>query len=258
MPAPIIAAIIAAIPAIVQGISAMSQRRKYADAVSGIKYDKPEALTAAESILTKNASQGLPGYEKMQGDILGSMPQTLENLKEVANNPASILGGLNDAQSTVTNSLSNLAVKDAMQKLANNEQLATFLSTVKTGFETDQQKYMNDVKLSALREKMQGSADMMSGINSGVASGISAYGNFSALEYQKNRYNAWDDFIQNGSKTFGSKNNYTPMVSMPNLPAKQVQWNNSTPFNLSPDNDFLQPRKKTLMDYFNNFGGGTV
>jgi hypothetical protein len=119
---------------------------------------------------------------------------------------------LNDAQSTVTNSLSNLAVKDAMQKLANNEQLATFLSTVKTGFETDQQKYMNDVKLSALREKMQGSADMMSGINSGVASGISAYGNFSALQSYKNQYNPWQDFVNPGSQSQSRQKSFLDML----------------------------------------------
>lgn len=208
---PVSLALMSMIPQLVGGAVSYFGHKKYADTIADLKLDTPSGLTEAEKILRGNVNRGLPGYETMKGDILGSIPQTLEGLKEMASNPAAVIGGLNDAQSNVTSELSDLAVKDAMAKLASNSQLAQFLSGTKANFQTAQQQYANDVKMSVAKERLMGLQEAIGGVSQGVTSGMSSYGNFTALENYKGMYNPWTDFINNTGNTGDANPAGSPM-----------------------------------------------
>ncbi len=195
---PLTLALISAVPSVIEGISAISARKKYSDAIGNIKLSMPKGVSEAESLLSNMALNGLPGYETKKNDILSSVPQTLESLKEVAGNPAMIIGGLNDAQSGVTNALSNLAVKDALAKIENNKTLADFLGGTKAAYDMEMQKYKNDVLLGQAKEGMLGVKDMLAGFNKGVSTGISTFGNASMVDSYKGMFNSFEDFMSGG------------------------------------------------------------
>lgn len=243
------------VPKIIEGVLANSARGDYIDSLSGIKLEEPESLKRATGLFSNMAGQGMPGYGKYQDDIMGSIPQTLESLKEVAGNPAAILGGLNDAQSSVTNALSNLAVKDAMFKLENNQQLANFLGTTKAGFDTEAQKYKNDVLLAKAKEKMLGTKDMLAGITGGISGGLSAYGNLSLAESYKSLPNAFQEFLKGGegmNKTTGYREGFSPMLSMQPLTNTSVESNYFTPSRyvsaFAPSQPVVQNGSNALQD----------
>jgi len=198
--APLAAALIAAAPSIIGGIGAKIAHNKYAENIGGLKLDEPKGLSEAENILGNLSTVGMPGYGRAKETIMGTMPETINAMKEAAGNPSVLIGGINDAQSRVTGQLADLGVKDAMVKLENARVFADFLSGPKATFDLEKQKFANDIKLAQEREKLAGWTELVQGVNQGVGAGISGYGTFDMLNTYKSMPSDWRNFMGGNTK----------------------------------------------------------
>ncbi len=185
-----------AIPQILSGFVANSQHKTQSDLLSGMELDMPTGIKDAENILRENAASGLPGYEKYKGDIKSTMATGLSAYKDVIDNPAAILGALSSSQTSMNESLADLAIKDAMVKLENEKSLASFLGGTKAGAEMQIDQYGDQMKIAAGEERMLGSAELLQGITSGIGAGITTFGGMKQLDYTKellgNMSNYWN------------------------------------------------------------------
>jgi hypothetical protein len=173
---PGIAGLATLVPNIVSGIVSKVAHNKYAKLLDGIKMDMPSQYDEARGIYQKLAATGLPGVDQAKLDLMGNVPTTLNAYKEVADNPASILGALSDAQTGVNKGLTDLSIKDAVAKISNMQGLGEYMQ--REGLmENNIEKYNNEIKMSAGAERMAGTAELLKGITGGVGGGISAFGN---------------------------------------------------------------------------------
>jgi len=198
---PLTLSLLSMIPNLAAGIGGKVAHDNYADSISGLKLDTPTGLTEAEAMLRKMAGTGLPGVDTIKGNIEGTLPQTIEAMKEVVGNPAMLLGAINDAQGGVVSQLSDISIKDAMTKIQNSSTFANFLSSVKALFQVQQNQYANDVKLGMEKEKLMGWKELFGAISSGTSGAVSTYGNLSSLEAYKGMYSAWGDFMAGQNKS---------------------------------------------------------
>jgi len=185
MPIPIAAGLISALPNILSGVFSKKARDKQSDLLGSTTLDMPTGMIDAENILRESATQGLPGYEKYKGDIMGSMSQGLSAYKDVIDNPAAILGALSTSQTNVNDALSELAIKDSLAKLENEKTLASFLGGQKANTQMQIDQYGDQMKIMAGEEKQRGVADLLQGITNGISSGISTYGGMKKLDFTK-------------------------------------------------------------------------
>ena len=183
------------IPQIVGGVVANRSHKKQSDLLGGMTLDMPSGISDAESILRKQAAQGMPGYDKYKGDIEGSMATGLSAYKDVIDNPAAILGALSSSQTGVNDALSELAIKDSLTKLQNEKSLAGFLGSTKAGAEMQIDQYGDQMKVAAGEEKQRGLAELMSGISGGLSTGMTTFGGLKSMEAQNellgNMSNYW-------------------------------------------------------------------
>lgn len=204
--------LISAIPQIVGGVVANKAHKKQADLLDGMKLDMPTGVTDAEQILRDNANQGLPGYDKYKGDIMGSMAQGLSAYKDVIDNPAAILGALSSSQTNMNDALSELSIKDALTKLQNEQSLAGFLGGTKANTQMQIDQYGDQMKIGAGEERQRGTAELMQGISNGIGAGVSTFGNMKQLDFTKemlgNMGNYWK--TPSASGTPDQKSPFTP------------------------------------------------
>jgi len=198
MPLPVVAMAIMAAMGTAKGIAAKSAHNKYANTLAGLKKTVPQSVLDAEQIYKTISGMGLPGYARMQGEIEATLPSAMTQAKDVSDSPAALLGLTSQINNTVTDKLMDLGVRDAMQRVQNQQNLASFESGVKAPIEEGIQNFNNDVQLGVAKEKMLGTSELMGGISSGIASGISAYGNLSYLDYMKGESGKtdWKQFLE--------------------------------------------------------------
>jgi len=96
-------------------------------------------------------------------DLMGSIPSTLSAYQSVADNPASILGALSDAQSGVNKGLTDLSIKDAVAKISNMQNLGSYMQQEGSA-QSQYDMYNNQLKMSAGAERMAGTAELLKGI----------------------------------------------------------------------------------------------
>jgi len=238
------------VPQIVGGIVAKKSHDTQADLVGRTKLDMPTGVVDAERILRENADQGLPGYDKYKGDIMGTMAQGLSAYKDVIDNPAAILGALSSSQTNMNDALSELSIKDAMTKLQNEQSLAGFLGGTKAGTQMHINEYNNQMKIGAGEEKQRGTAELMQGITNGISSGVQTYGNEKQLGFT-------EDMLKNMSNYWKTSGN-TPVSAPtqmgappfdPNFNLSKIDASNIGGFHNYQQGDWM---KKMLSGVFGN------
>jgi len=211
---PVGLSLLSAIPQLVGGVVSYGAHKKQANLLDSTTLDMPTGVIDAEQILRDNANQGLPGYDKYKGDIMGSMATGLSAYKDVIDNPAAILGALSSSQTGVNDALSELSIKDAMAKLDNEKTLAGFLGGTKANTQMQIDQYGDQMKIGAGEERQRGLAELMQGISNGMGAGITTYGNTQQLGFTKdmlaNMSNYWKSPSTTGANSVDQKIPFTP------------------------------------------------
>jgi len=182
------AGLLTAIPQLIGGIVAKSSHDKYAKLLDGSTLDMPSQYKEARGIYEKLAATGLPGVDQAKLDLMGTVPSSLRAYQSVADNPASIMGALSDAQSGVNQGLADLSIKDAVAKIQNMSNLGNYMQQ-EGAVQGQYDQYNNQIKMSAGAERMTGTSELLKGITGGISGGISAYGNMKMANDMEDYYN---------------------------------------------------------------------
>lgn len=208
---PLAAALLPLVSGVASGVVSKFSHNKYANLLEKSTLSMPEVYNEARGIYEKLSATGLPGVDQAKLDLIGGIPSTLSAYKEVADNPASVLGALADAQVGVNKGLTDLSIKDALAKLENNQNLAAYL-TREGAVRTQYDQYNNELKMSAAAERMAGTKELLGGISSGISSGISAYGNLTMANSFNDMFTQGSSYSNESASSGSGYSEYSPLV----------------------------------------------
>jgi len=191
-----------------KGIAGKVAHNKYAKELGEVNMEMPSSILEAESIKKSMANRGLAGYDTMLGDIDSGVSTTMNKAKEISSNPNSLMNALIQSSTEAERQKRGLGVQNAQTLDANKNSLAQFLSTVKSPAEQRINQFEIDKKIAQAKEKMQGTAELFGGIESGVGNALSGFGSGKMLDMKgdelamKQKY--WDSLMSgNDSSGFG-------------------------------------------------------
>ncbi len=163
------------VPSLIQagvGIWQTAKANKLADKDRPL-YQKPEAVTKAENILSQLAFAETPGLTQAKEDIQSNYATIMNRAKETTNNPAALLGYQTNIGTQQQRALNRLNEQNISQQTAQRRALSSFLASTGAGYENKEWE-MN--KLKPFEEAMYASAMMREGgmqnIFTGLQSGI--------------------------------------------------------------------------------------
>ena len=216
---------------LIGGLWGKSESDKTAEQISGLQSEMPAEALQAESLAREMSSMGLPGVETYKEQINQIVPSTLSAVKEVAQSPSQIIDLASKALTATNDAYNKLAVSDATARLSNMKNYQSVLEN-KANLASNIQSQNNQIQMAAIGQKAQGTSDLISGIERGVAGSISSYGQQQQNDYMKDYYDKISGFFDNSSQptttqlnpvnntipkvaTFESTPSFTPTVQTP-------------------------------------------
>ncbi len=182
---------------VISGIVANRAHRKYADALSGINMQMPVGVGQAESLYSNLANQNLPGYETMLQGIDAGTASTMTRAKQLATSPAALMQALIQSSVAGDQQKNQLGIQNADYRTRMSDNLARFLGNTKAGYENQINQFNVDKQISALKEKMIGTQQLMQGITGGLGSAFSNFGARQQAGFQQQRTDALSNYFSN-------------------------------------------------------------
>lgn len=212
------------------GLLANKSHRDFADYLNDQKFTMPTAMDSAESEFRNIASKGLPGKETIEDDIQSQVARSIGLGKQVADSPSALLDLLSKSNEMATSNLRQLGIQDASAQLGNRMQLAEFLSRAKAPMEAMIDDKNINLGISAERERMMGTQELIQGITGGLgglAQGVSSHMLDKYLTDKNDILKGFYDFSNSNSSDSKGNNNVVDVARDPNFNTKSV---NSNPF----------------------------
>lgn len=190
---------------LIQGSKAKQAHDQYAARLERMNKEIPEAVQQADELYEVMAQEGLPGKEIIQESISDQIASAYGKAGEQLGAYPDLFTYLTNLQTNEARTMRDLEVEDARAKLANMQQYAQFLSTIKGGYEADVEQFNLDKILAAERERMAGTAEFMEAANRGIGGSIAMYGQEQTSDYMKqkleNEKAMWSVFANNAAAT---------------------------------------------------------
>lgn len=178
------------ISGLINGIVGNKAHKDYANSLSDVSINMPTSIDEAQAIYTDKAGRGLAGKNTIIQDLLASESNSVSQAKTVADSPSALLNAIVKLNGNTQAGIRNLGIKDSQAKDANSELLARFLSTVKAPAETRINQFEADKKIAIAKEKMAGTKELLNGIEGGIGSALSGYGETAKLDYLNTKNDA--------------------------------------------------------------------
>lgn len=186
---------------IISGIIGNRAHQKYANALENVNMAMPEALGQAQSLYNRMAYQQMPGYETMLQGVDANTANTMTMAQQVANSPAALLDALIQSSTAGENQKRNIGIENANYQTQMAQNLARFLGTTKAGYQNEINQFNVDKQISALKERMLGTQELMQGITGGLGSAFSNWGAGQQANFQQQRANALMNYFNGGSSS---------------------------------------------------------
>jgi len=161
---------------IISGIIGNRAHQKYANALENVNMDMPEALGQAQTLYNRMAYQQMPGYETMLQGVDANTANTMTQAKDITNSPAALLDALIQSSTAGDNQKREIGIDNANYQTQMAQALARFLGVTKAGYENEVNQFNVDKQISALKERMLGTKELMQGITGGLGSAFANWG----------------------------------------------------------------------------------
>jgi hypothetical protein len=215
MALPLIAGLASGLANIGGGMLAQRSHNKYADFLDEQKVKMPDAIGSAEAEFRGMASKGLPGKETIADDIQSQIARTMGLGKQVAESPSQLLDLLSKSHEGASSGIRELGVQDATAKDRNRHMLADFLARAKAPMEMNVANQNLNLKVSAEKERMMGTSELLQGITGGMTGFMTGASNQMVSDHLKsqneilNNFFSVDDFLGEDSadKPFTTNDN---------------------------------------------------
>lgn len=182
---------------IAKGIMAKSAHNKYANNLSGLEMEMPSAVKEAEGILKSNANANMAGYADMLAGVDSGTAKTMTQAKDISSSPTALMDALIKSTTAGQQTKTQLGIQNAQYRNAQDERLASFLSSVKAPAEQRINQFDIDKKLAVARERMVADKALMEGIEGGIGSALSGFGAGAQVDYTmaktKDLERFWED-----------------------------------------------------------------
>jgi len=207
---------------IASGIVANKAHQKYANELMNVQMQMPSAVGQAEGIYNRLANQNIPGYQDMLQGLQSGVASQMTQAEQASSSPTAILNALAGASTRAQQGAQQLGIQNANYRTQGEQNLANFLGTTKAGYENQINQFNVDKQISAMKERMLGTQQLMQGITGGIGSAFSNFGQSQQLGMQQEQANAMSDFYKsiglNSGATFGDVlgggGSISPMASL--------------------------------------------
>lgn len=189
---------------IVKGIIAKKAHDDYANKLGKIEMKMPGAIGQAEAIRTDMAYGDMPGFSTMMGDVDAGTAGTMTQAKQMATSPAALMDALIQSSTAGEQQKRGLGTQNAMFKNQNQNLLARFYSTIKSPAEQKIIQFDIDKEIAINKEQMEGTKELMGGIEGGIGSAFSAFGSGKQLGFMSDRNEMMKQYWQTGGGMDGS------------------------------------------------------
>jgi len=183
---------------IAKGIIAKKAHDKYAKTLDGIKMEMPNAVLQAEGIKSDLAYGDMPGFDTMMGEVDSGTASMMTKAKQVATSPAALMDALISSSTAGEQQKRQLGVQNAQSQMQNQDSLADFFSRVKAPAEARIDQFEIDKEIAIAKEGMQGTQELMGGIEGGIGSAFSAFGQGKQLELMGDRNKLMQEYWNGG------------------------------------------------------------
>lgn len=179
------------------GILSLIQRGEYANLLEDQNKTIPEAITRAEGIHERLADVGLPGADEAKSDVDENVANMISQASRVVDSPQALVDALVGATESANESKTNINVQDQRTKLSNMNRFAAFLSQAKAPAEMRVEDFNIQKTLGAKRERMQGWADLLQGVEGAAGTMATGFANKKYHEYLNSKLaamkSAWEE-----------------------------------------------------------------
>ena len=190
---------------VVKGIIAKKAHDKYAKRLGEIEMKMPDAIGQAEAVRTDMAYGDMPGFDTMMGDVDAGVAGTMTKAKRLATSPAALMDALIESSTAGEGQKRDLGVQNAMFQNQNQNALARFYSTIKSPAEQKIIQFDIDKEIAINKEQMEGTKELMGGIEGGIGSAFSAFGAGKQLSFMEDRNEMMKRYwMMGGTNTGGS------------------------------------------------------
>jgi len=183
------------------GIFGHRAHNKYADQLMGVNLAMPTAAGQSESLYNTLANQNMPGYLNMLTGIQSGIGSGVTQAENVSSSPDAILNTLAQLTTAGQQQANQLGVQNANYRTQGLSNLARFLGSTKAGYENEINQFDVNKQISAMKERMLGSQELMKGITGGLGSAFSNFGAGEQVKFQSQQANALSNY-------FGNAGNY--------------------------------------------------
>lgn len=180
------------------GILGNEQAKDTAEEIRKQQLKMPRELQMAEAQARELSQLGMPGYETYKEQARELMPTTLNQAKDLATSPSSIIDMASKSLAATNRAYNDLAVRDAQARLGNMQNYQNVLmqkGAVQTGI--DQANIQTN--LAALAQEAQGTKDLWQGITNAAGSAINVAANQQTKQYQDEYLKMLSGYFNQGS-----------------------------------------------------------
>ena len=188
---------------IAKGIVAKSAHNKYAKQLESMEMKMPDAVSQAEGVRTDLAYGDMPGFADMMAGVDSNTASTMTQAKQVATSPAALMDALVQSSTAGEQGKRELGVQNAQAQQTNQASLARFFESVKSPAEQRIIQFDIDKKIASNKERMQGTADLMGGVEGGIGSAFSSFGQGEQLDFMSDRNDAMKSYWGTGGGQAG-------------------------------------------------------
>jgi len=182
---------------ILSGIFGKRAHNKYADELMKVNLPMPTAVGQSESLYNTLANQNMPGYLNMLTGIQSGIGSGLTQAENVSSSPDAILNTLAQLTTAGQQQANRLGIQNANYRTQGLSNLARFLGTVKAGYQNEINNFNVNKQISAMKERMLGSQELMKGITGGIGAAFSNFGAGEQLGFQNQQANALSNYFGN-------------------------------------------------------------
>ena len=226
----IAAALISAIPALVQagkGISQGSQARKLAREWNP-DYQIPTSITdnvsTAQGAYNAASAYGLPGQGRIQNQIGQNTASAMQAIQQSQQSPAAMLAGLSSVNQNANNAMADLGVNAAQFRQQNMMNTMNSLMSARQALAQFQDRQFEINKLKPFEAQMAASGALRAGGMQNIYGGLSSLASTGANAYLRSNTGVQGTQGQrvynpnNYLYPMGTSTDYIPPVQDPNQP----------------------------------------
>lgn len=180
---------------IISGIIGNRAHKKYADQLENVNLDMPTGVGQAESIYNTLANQNMPGYENLLTGIQSGIGSGVTQAENISSSPDAIINALAQLTTSGQQQANQLGVQNANYRTQGLSNLARFLGGTKAGYQNEINQFDVNKKISAMKERMLGSQELMQGITGGLGSAFANFGAGEKLNFQNQQANSLSNYF---------------------------------------------------------------